>query len=294
MNDKVVITCALTGVLTDPAVHHVPVTPEEMAEQAAQAFDAGASIVHCHFRNQERGKGHLPTWDLDAVGAILAAIKDRVPEIIICMSTGVIGPDISGPVSCLETFKPEMAACNAGSLNYLKLRSDGSWAWPPTLFDNPWEKIKGFLTVMTANGIVPEFECFDSGIVRSVGLFKKNGMFDGNAHISLVMGVASGMPAKPEWLPLLIKEMPQGAHYQVIAIGRQDVWDLHRRCVELGGNVRSGLEDTFYLPSGERAENNGMLIEALAGIVREVGRDIASPAEAHEILGLRKGKTQWP
>jgi len=122
MNDKVVITCALTGVLTDPAVHRVPVTPDEMAEHAAQAYNAGASIVHCHFRNQEKGKGHLPTWDLDAVGAILAAIKNRVPEIIICLSTGVMGPDISGPVACLEIFKPEMAACNAGSLNYLKLR----------------------------------------------------------------------------------------------------------------------------------------------------------------------------
>jgi len=292
MESKTVITCALTGVLTDPAVHHVPVTPEEMAEHAAQAFNAGATIVHCHFRNPAKGRGHLPTWDLKAVGDILAAIKDRVPEIIICMSTGVMGPDISGPVACLEAFKPEMAACNAGSLNYLKVRSDGSWAWPPVLFDNPVEKIRGFLKVMTTNEIIPEFECFDIGIVRSVGLFKKNGMFRGNPHISLVMGVASGMPAKPEWLPLLIKEMPEGAHYQVIAIGRQEVWDLHRRCVELGGNVRSGLEDTFYLPSGERAENNGVLIEALARIVREVGRDIASPAEARQILGLRKGETQ--
>lgn len=287
MSAKTVITCALTGVLTDPAIHHVPVTPEEMADHAAQALNAGASIVHCHFRNQAKGMGHLPTWDTDTVGQILGAIKDRVPEIIINMSTGVVGPDISGPVACLETFKPEMAACNAGSLNYLKIRSDGSWAWPPTLFDNPVEKIKGFLDVMRANEIVPEFECFDSGIVRSVGLFKKNGMFRGNAHISLVMGVASGMPAKSEWLPLLIREMPEGAHYQVIAIGRKEVWDLHRRCVELGGNVRSGLEDTFYLPNGERAANNGVLIEALARIVREVGRDIATPAEAREILGLR-------
>ncbi len=106
---------------------------------------------------------------------------------------------------------------------------------------------------MKANGVVPEFECFDSGIVRSVGLFQKNRMFEGPAHISLVMGVASGMPAKPQWLPLLIEEMPKGAHWQVIAVGRKEVWDLHRRCVELGGNVRSGLEDTFYLPNGQKA-----------------------------------------
>ena len=287
METKTIITCALTGVLTDPAVHHVPVTPEEMADHTQQAYDAGASIVHVHFRNQGQGLGHLPTWDLKTVGDILAAIKARVPQILICMSTGVMGPDISGPAACLEKFKPEMAACNAGSLNYLKLKNDGSWAWPPSLFDNPVDKVQRFLDVMKANGVVPEFECFDSGIVRSVGLFQRNKMFEGPAHISLVMGVASGMPAKPQWLPLLKEEMPPGAHWQVIAVGRKEVWDLHRRCVELGGNVRSGLEDTFYLQSGEKAANNGVLVEALARIIREVGKEIANPAEAREILGLR-------
>ncbi|MEJ2587311.1 MAG: 3-keto-5-aminohexanoate cleavage protein [Deltaproteobacteria bacterium] len=285
--DKTVVTCALTGVLTDPAVHHVPVTPEEMADHAVQAHNAGASILHCHFRNQARGMGHLPTWELHAVGNILEAIKDRIPEIIICMSTGVVGPDISGPLACLEEFKPEMAACNAGSLNYLKLRSNGAWAWPPALFDNPVEKVKGFLDVMTANTITPEFECFDTGIVRSVGLYQKNGMFEGAAHISCVMGVASGMPARPDLLPILVDEMGEGTHYQVIAVGRGEIWDLHRKCVELGGNVRTGLEDTFYLPGGDKAQNNGVLVEALVNIVRDVGREPASPEEAREILGLR-------
>ena len=107
--------------------------------------------MHCHFRDQREGMGAFPTWDLATVGDILAAIKERVPEIIICMSTGVLGSDISGPVKCLETFTPEMAACNAGSLNYLKIRRDGQWAWPRALFDNPVEKVKGFLDVMTAN-----------------------------------------------------------------------------------------------------------------------------------------------
>ena len=107
MSSKTVITCALTGVLTDPAVHNVPVTPEEMAEHAEQAWNAGATIVHCHFRDQREGMGHLPTWDLDTVGNILGAIKDRVPGMMICMSTGVMGPDISAPVACLKKFKPE-------------------------------------------------------------------------------------------------------------------------------------------------------------------------------------------
>ncbi len=285
--DKAIITCALTGVLTDPKSHPVPVTPREMAEQAAQAFDAGACVVHCHFRNQEPGKAHLPTWDLKTVGSILGAIRERVPGIIINMSTGVPGPDISGPLRCLEEFRPEMAACNAGSLNYLKLREDGSWAWPPILFDNPVEKIRAYLEVMNRAGVVPEFECFDTGILRSVFLFRRNGMFQGPAHISLVMGVASGMPAKPQWLPLLLQEMEPATHWQVIAVGRKEVWELQRRSLELGGNVRTGLEDTFYLPDGTKARGNGELVEALARIVRETGRDVASPQEARQILGIR-------
>jgi uncharacterized protein (DUF849 family) len=287
---KVVVTCALTGLLTDPARFNVPVTPQEMADAAEQSYNAGASVLHCHFRDQEPGMGAFPTWDLKTVGDILSAIKERVPDIIICMSTGVLGDDISGPVGCLETFKPELAACNAGSLNYLKIRKDGNWAWPPALFDNPVEKIKKFLDVMTAGKIVPEFECFDTGIVRSVRMFKANAMFDGEPHVSFVMGVDSGMPANPDLIAILKAELLENSHWQVIATGpgREKIWNLHRRCLELGGDVRTGLEDTFYLPSGERANDNGRLVEALVSIAREVGREPASPAEARQMLGLMR------
>jgi uncharacterized protein (DUF849 family) len=102
------------------------------------------------------------------------------------------------------------------------------------------------------------------------------------------MGVESGMPAKPSWLPLLIEEMIPGTHWQVIAIGREEVWALHRAAAELGGDLRTGLEDTFYLPDGAKATSNGELVEALAKVAREAGREIASPAEAREILGIRR------
>jgi uncharacterized protein (DUF849 family) len=287
MSEKAILTCALTGVLTNPAMGNIPVTPEEMADAAEQAWNQGATIVHCHFRDQNPGMGAYPTWDIAVVKSIIDAIRARVPGIIINQSTGVVGPDISGPVACLEAIKPELAACNAGSLNYLKLKGNGTWAWPPMMFDNPVEKVKAFLDVMTANEIVPEFECFDSGIVRSVALFKKAGMFEGDPHISLVMGVASGQPAKPEWVPLLKNEMLPGTHWQVICVGRKEVWDLQRKALEEGGNVRTGLEDTFYLPNGEKAKSNGELVEALAGITRDVGREIATAEEARRILGLR-------
>ncbi len=290
LTNKVVVTCAITGVLTNPEKFNVPVTPEEMADATRQAFDQGASIVHAHFRSQKPGLGMWPTWDLKEVGDILSAIRERVPEIIINMSTGLMGSDISEPLACLEAFKPEMAACNAGSLNYLKIRKDGQWAWPPILFDNPVEKVKGFADTMTKNNIVPEFECFDTGIVRSVGMYKANGMFEGDPHLSFVMGVDSGMPARADLLPILKDELPENAHWQVIGTGtgREKIWDLHRACVELGGNVRTGLEDTFYLPGGEKATSNGQLVEALVNIVRETGKEPATPAEARQILGINR------
>ena len=282
--DKAIVTCALTGVLTDPRRHPVPVTPEEMASAARDAFNAGASIMHCHFRDQREGLGHLPTWDPETVETIAQAIRDACPGVILNFSTGVMGDDISGPARCLERSKPEMAALNAGSLNYLKVRSNGQWAWPPLLFDNPVSKIERFLKVMEREGIVPECECFDTGILRSIAMFQKSGLLKGPAHISLVMGVASGMPAKAQWLPLLVDEMPEGSHWQTIVIGREEVWDVHRASAELGGHLRTGVEDTFYLPSGEKTSGNGALIEALVQVAREAGREIASPTETLAFL----------
>ncbi len=288
MHDEAILTCALTGVLTDPEQHAVPVTPQQMAQAAREARDAGASIVHCHFRQQGKGMGRYPTWDADVCADVCAAIRAACPDIIINMSTGIIGDDITPVLAALTRVRPEMAALNAGSLNYLKLRKNGEWAWPPMLFDNPVPKIRGFLDAMQTHHVVAECECFDTGIVRSVDLFVKNGMLPGPANISLVMGVASGMPAKPAWLPLLIEEMDPQTHWQVIAIGREDVWDLHRATARLGGDLRTGLEDTFYLPDGSRAKSNGALVEALAKIARESGRKVVEPARARELLNLRR------
>lgn len=285
-DNKVILTCALTGVLTDPKVHNVPVTAAEMAQAAQDAYNAGASVVHCHFRNQNPGKGAYPTWDVKVVAEICDAIRSRVPEIILNMSTGVLGPDISGPVSCLKEVKPECAALNAGTLNYLKTKKDGTWAWPPMIFDNPVEKITEYLKVMKEYNIRPECECFDTGILRSVSMFKHNGLLEDPINISLVMGVNSGMPCKPSWLPLLIEEMPEGALWQVIGIGQQEVWQVYKRACELGGHLRTGVEDTFYLPNGEKTSSNGKLIEELALVVKKSNRKVASASEARKIYGI--------
>ena len=286
MSNAVVVTCALTGVLTDPKQHPVPVTPEEMAREAKAAFDAGAAVMHVHFRQQVPGKGHLPSWEPEVATTIMQAIRDACPGVILNETTGTLGPNIAGPLACLRAVKPEIAACNAGSLNYLKVRSDGSWAWPPHVFDNPVEKVKAYLDVMRETNTQPEFECFDIGIARCVGMYAKNGMFAGLPKYNFVMGVESGMPADPDLLPILQKQTIPGAPWQVTAIGRAEIWPLHRRAAELGGHLRTGLEDTFYLPNGSKVGSNGTLVDMLVRYAREAGRIIASPREARTLMGL--------
>ncbi|HEX5371337.1 MAG TPA: 3-keto-5-aminohexanoate cleavage protein [Aquabacterium sp.] len=284
--DKAILTCALTGVLTDPTQHPVPVTAQEMAAAAREAYNAGASIMHVHLRRQEPGMGRFPSWDPAVAAEIDTAIRAACPGVIINLTTGVVGPDISGPVACIRAVRPEIAACNAGSLNYLKIKENGQWAWPPMLFDNQVDKVKGMLDVMKDTGTRPEFECFDVGIVRSVGMYRKAGMAD-HLEYNFVMGVASGMPVDADLLKLLVKYREPDTVWQTTLIGREEIWAVHQATADLGGMLRTGVEDTFYLPGGERTSGNGPLIEALAQCARNAGRAVASPAEARAMLGLQ-------
>ena len=284
-SEKAVITCAITGVLTDPERFPVPVTVQEMATSAKEAFDAGATVMHVHFRSQQPGMGRFPSWEPEVAAAITSAIRESCPDVIINMSTGVIDRDQSAPIACMRATEPEIAACNAGTLNYLKVRKDGNWAWPPMTFQNPVDKIQEMLDAMSETNTRPEFECFDVGIVRSVGLYADAGMCT-DPHYNFVMGVASGMPTDADLLELLLKYRKPNTTWELTAIGRAEIWDVHQRAAELGGCLRTGVEDTFYLPDGSRARGNGDLIEALATCARNAGRDVASPSEARAIMGL--------
>ena len=218
---------------------------------------------------------------------IQQAIREACPGVIINHTTGTSGPNYQGALDCVRETRPEIAACNAGSLNYLKVKSDNTWAWPPMMFDNAVEKVQDYLDVMKEAGTIPEFECFDVGIVRCVGMYRQTGMYSGPLEYNFVMGVASGMPADPELLPILLKLKLPEAHWQVTAIGRAEIWPLHQRCADLGGHLRTGLEDTFYLANGTKVTSNGQLIEEIAACARRAGREIASPAEARQIFGTR-------
>mgnify|MGYP006284835555 CR=1 FL=1 len=287
MSDRVIVTCALNGVLTDPQTHPVPVTPEEMARESRRAAEAGASVIHLHVREQNSGR--FPSWDPELAVDIVDAIRELCPDIVINLTTGVPSEDddvVQMPLRMLEEVEPEMAALNAGSLNYLGQTSDGSWKWPPMLFSNSVSKVERFLETMDTHGIHPECECFDTGILRSLSLYEDNGLLERPYSVSLVQGVQSGMPARPDLLPILIDEMPDGVPWQSIVIGRDEIWDIHRQTAELGGHLRTGIEDTFYLPGGDKVSGNGPLIEAIVEVAREVGREPATPAEARQILDL--------
>lgn len=283
--DKAIITCALNGVLTNPKQHPVPVTPDECAASAREAYDAGASIIHVHYRDQRPDMGHLPTWNPTVAQEITEAIRSACPGVLINSTTGVVGPDYQGPLDVIRTLKPEIAACNAGTLNYLKVKANGDWAWPPMVFDNPPDKVQDFLDVMAETGTLPEMECFDTGIVRSVAMYMANGMME-RAQYNLVMGVASGMPVDSRLLEFLMDHITPGSLWQATLIGRAEIWETHQKAAELGGMLRTGVEDTFYLPDGARASGNGALITALADCAQKAGRSVASPEEAREILGL--------
>src|SRR5437764_12265133 len=139
---------------------------------------------------------------------------------------------------------------------------------------------------MAQTAAKPEFECFDTGIVRCVEMYAKNGMFRERPRYNFVMGVESGMPADPDLLPILRKLALNHARWQVTAIGRAEIWRLHARAAELGGDLRTGLEDTFYLADGSKAASNGPLVEMLARCARDAGREVASAAEGRGRLGL--------
>ena len=287
MNDKAVITCALTGVLTDPKQHHVPVTPDEMAREAKAAFDAGAAVMHVHFRQQDPGKGHLPSWDPELAVTIMQAIRDACPGVILNETTGTMGPNISGPLACLRAVKPEVAACNAGSLNYLKVR------------------LRRFVGLAAASvrqsggegQSLPRRDAARRARSRSSNV-STSASCAASACTPRTACSRAGRNTISSWawnpacrlIPICSRSCRKltiaGAPWQVTAIGRAEIWPLHRRAAELGGHLRTGLEDTFYLPDGSKTGSNGALVDMLARYARDAGRAVASPAEARGLMGL--------
>lgn len=275
--DKVIISCALTGAVTTkkhcPAI---PYTPVEIADEARRAYEAGATIVHIHARTDDGA----PTWDAAVFARIKQEVEQRCP-VLINFSTGGVGPMQSRTAHLAQ--KPAIAALNMGSMNYARWSEKRRDFAFQLVFANSFEDIVGFARIMHETGIKPEMECFDTGHVYSHTVLEELGLLARPYHFSFIMGVLGGIPATARHLAFQASNVPADARWKVIGISREQ-WPLCMAALSLGGDIRVGLEDNFYLPDGAMASSNGALVEAAASLVRLSGRAIATLDETRQIL----------
>jgi uncharacterized protein (DUF849 family) len=279
---KTIITAALTGVLaTRDQCPAIPYTATEIAEEARRSVDAGASIVHIHAR-QNDGR---PAFDVESYRKIDQAVKARCPEAIINYSTGAVGIDRETRIAHVRALSPDMAALNMGSMNYAIYSSRKKKFHHDHIFENSFADIGFYLEAMNEAATLPEMECFDLGHLQNSEPLRNLGLIPKNATFSLVMGVLGGIPATTRNLVHMAESLPRNSHWQAIGIGSVQ-WPLAAVAITLGGNIRVGLEDNFYLSQGKMAESNGELVEKAARLVNDLGGEVASPAEARRQLGL--------
>ncbi|MFC7226751.1 3-keto-5-aminohexanoate cleavage protein [Salinirubellus salinus] len=280
--EKTVISAALTGALTTrDQCEAIPYTPEEIAEDAAAAREKGAAIAHIHART-ENGS---PTFDTDVYQRISDEVRDRT-DILINFSTGALHEPVETRLEYIREVQPDIAALNMGSMNYAKYSESRDDFVFDMVFENPFNEIREFLTTMRENGVKPELECFDTGHVGNIRPFVQNGELEAPIDFSLVMGVLGGIPPTVENLAHQVRQLPDDATWQVIGISR-DQWQLVSAALAMGGNVRVGLEDNFYLPNGEMSTNPELVAKA-AEMSRNVGREPATPDEAAEMMGIER------
>ncbi len=281
MSEKAVVTAALTGALTRrehcPAI---PYTPVEIAEEARRAAEAGAAIVHIHARNPDGS----PTWPRQTFAEIHAEVRART-DVIVNFSTGAVGIPAEERIAHIREQRPEMAALNMGSMNYAIYSSRQKRFHHDHVFANPFSDIRFFLETMNEAGVRPEMECFDCGHIGNTEPLIDMGVLRPPYQFSLIMGVLGGISGTTRNLVHQAGSLPPRSHWQVIGIGLNQ-WPLLAAAVGLGGNVRVGLEDNFYLEAGRMASSNGELVEKAVAMCREQGREVASIAEARVQLEL--------
>jgi uncharacterized protein (DUF849 family) len=285
LNDPVVITCAISGTLAGrdqcPAI---PYTPEEYGAEARRIVDEGGVHIHIHARKPDG----TPSYEIEDFVAIRDAITAEVGDAaIINFSTGTVGVPVAKRIAYLEAGRPAVAALNMGSMNYAKYsRSRKDFVFK-FVFTNPFEEIIELLEAMRRLGIKPEHECFDVGHVASLEPLLDMGLLEPPLHADFVMGVVGGIPASARNLAAMADNLPPGRHHWgVIGIGRAQ-WMLVAAALTLGGSVRVGLEDNFYLPDGQMARSNGELIAKARQMTEDAGRRPATVEEARQLLGIK-------
>ena len=272
--DKVIVTAALTGAVTTKKDNpNLPTQPEEICKAALEAYDAGAAMVHLHMRNED----DTPTMRFDRFEETVKLIRATgCPVLLNLTSSGGQGFGWEERIKPFKELKPHMASLDAGTMNWLNT----------VVFMNE----PGFLELcgkeMIAAGVKPEIEVFDMGMLNTAKYYLKKGILQGPAHFQLCLGAPGGMEATTENLLYLVNHLPEDCTWSTFGIGR-GANEVMMAALALGGNVRVGLEDNVYYNAGQKAESSAQFVERVGRIVKELGRSLATPDEANEILGLK-------
>jgi len=297
---KRIITAALTGAIHTPSMSpHLPITPEDLVEEAVRACEAGAAVVHIHVRDPQTG---LPNADQELFRRFAEGVRKR-SDVIICFTTGGrLGESVENRVRVVTTLSPELASLNAGSLNFALfqiLDSSKNWqyeweklylaATEDFIFPNTFLTMRQFLEIFNAQATKPEFEIYDVGMINNVAFLIEKGYVRKPVYLQFVLGILGGIPATIENLVFLLETARKAIgdfQFSVCAAGKAQ-FSLCTTALLLGGNARVGLEDNLYLERGVLAKSNALQVAKIVRIAREFGLEPATPAEARQILGLK-------
>ena len=304
MSNPVIITCAVTGSIHTPTMSPwLPITPDEITEQAVAAAEAGASVLHLHARDPETGK---PTPDPSIFGQFLPRIKQATDAVINISTGGSAAMTREARLEAAINAEPEMCSLNMGSMNFglfpmLEKYKEWNHSWEPEylastkdmVFKNTFEDIEYILTKLGQGcGTKFEFECYDVGHLQTLAHFKAQGLIKAPIFLQFVMGVLGGIDAAPEQLMHLKSTADRllGDSYQfsVLAAGRQQI-PLATMGAILGGNVRVGLEDSLMIARGELATSNAQQVTKIRTIIEALNLEVATPDQARERLALKGG-----
>jgi uncharacterized protein (DUF849 family) len=305
--DKLIITAALTGNITLPTqTPHLPITPAQIVEEAVKCVEAGAASIHVHARNPQTGR---PSTDPEVFREIATLIKTKTNAIFCPTTGGTADMTAIDRIKVVPALKPELATCNLGSINFsihpiVDRYKDEDWK-------NPWEKdfaastkdfifrntfgdIEIFYKTMLENGTKPEFEAYDIGHLYNIAFFLKKGIIKPPVWIQFVTGILGGIGSDLENI-LFMKNTadrligPQNYKFSAIGAGYPAEFNVDCLSMMMGGNVRVGLEDNLFISKGVLAKGSWELVEKVVRLAKELGREVATPDEARQILGL-KGK----
>ena len=296
--NKVIITAAITGAVHIPSMSkYLPITPDQIINEAVAASEAGAAIVHLHGRNPETGE---PTGDPEVMKQIVDGIRHKSDVIVGITTGGAIGMTSEERLAAVPICKAELGSCNAGSVNFCfspiadKIKEPKfDWEIPfvkntyKVPFANTFQDIEDYIYIMNKNGTKPEFEVYEVGMLSNIAYFLRKKLLNGPVYIQFVLGVMGGMPATVENLLFLYNSakniLGDNFIWSCAAAGR-DQFDIITSAMILGGNIRVGLEDNLYISKGALAKSNVEPVVKIKEIATLLDRKIATPNEAREIL----------